>query len=53
MPFERDQSTRTTIDDGRREEATRTLAEVFEVNPIVARFRIAGLWGSDGLPPAL
>ena len=43
----------TTLDDGRREEATRTLAEVFEVNRIVARLRIAGLWGSDGRQLAL
>jgi|RhiMethySRZTD1v2_1073278.scaffolds.fasta_scaffold543528_2 hypothetical protein len=38
----------TTLDDGRREEATRTVAEIFEVNRIVARLRIAGLCGSDG-----
>jgi hypothetical protein len=37
-----------TLDEKRREDATRTLGEVFEVNRIVAHIRVAGLWGSDG-----
>jgi hypothetical protein len=37
----------TVIDEGRREEAVRALADVFEVNPVVARLRLDGLRGRN------
>jgi hypothetical protein len=35
------------IDEPRREEAARQLADIFDVNPVVARFRINGLFPAD------
>src|SRR5580658_589980 len=36
-----------TLDDDRREEAMRTVAEIFDVNPIVAKIRISEMYPAD------
>ncbi|MCU1305974.1 MAG: hypothetical protein JWN45_669 [Acidobacteriaceae bacterium] len=36
-----------TLDEKRREEATRTLADIFDVNPIVAKIRITELYPAE------
>jgi hypothetical protein len=37
------------LDPTRKEEAVRSLAETFDVNPVVARYRIEGLFPAQGL----
>ena len=34
----------TGLDETRRDEATRLLADLFDVNPVVARIRVGGLF---------